>query len=143
MGHDRMVEDAAPIRVLVVDDQLPFRNAARAVVDRMSGFDVVGEAESGEDAVAMVEQLQPDLVLMDINMGAMDGIEATRLIVSSSPAVMVVLLSTYDLSDLPPEARTSGASAYVPKDDFWGRGIRELWSAGGSEGFRRPTESRR
>lgn len=143
MGHDRMVEDAAPIRVLVVDDQLPFRNAARAVVDRMSGFDVVGEAESGEDAVAMVEQLQPNLVLMDINMGAMDGIEATRLIVGSSPAVMVVLLSTYDLSDLPPEARTSGASAYVPKDDFGGRGIRELWSTGGSEGFRRPTESRR
>ncbi|WP_426571114.1 response regulator [Aquihabitans sp. McL0605] len=131
------------VRVLIVDDQLPFRSAARSVVDRLSGFEVVGEAESGEDAVTMAAELTPHLVLMDINMGAMDGIEATRHLVAQDPAVMVVLLSTYELSDLPPDARTSGASAYVPKDDFGGREIRALWESGGDEGFRRPTGSGR
>ena len=143
MGHDQGVANESSVRVLVVDDQVPFRSAARAVVDRLAGFEVVGEAESGEDAVTMASQLVPDLVLMDINMGEMDGIEATRHIVAANPAAMVVLLSTYDLSDLPPEARTSGAAAYVPKDDFGGRGIRALWEAGGDDSFRAPGESHR
>lgn len=132
-----------PVRVLIVDDQLPFRNAARGVVDRLAGYEVVGEAESGEEALVLAAELAPDLVLMDINMGEMDGIEATGHIIGRDPAVMVVLLSTYDLDDLPSEARTSGASAYVPKDDFGGRGIRALWESGGQDGFRRPGESPR
>ena len=135
MVQDHEVDTDA-VRVLVVDDQDPFRNAARAVVDRMRGFDVIGEAESGEDAVALAAELVPDLVLMDINMGEMDGVEATRRIVAANPAVMVVLLSTYDLADLPPEARTSGAVAYVPKDDFGGRIIRALWTNSGADDYR-------
>lgn len=135
MVQDHEVDTDA-VRVLVVDDQDPFRNAARAVVDRMRGFDVIGEAESGEDAVALAAELVPDLVLMDINMGEMDGVEATRRIVAANPAVMVVLLSTYDLADLPAEARTSGAVAYVPKDDFGGRTIRALWDNSGADDYR-------
>lgn len=131
VGEERLVQ------VMVVDDQAPFRNAARAVVDRLAGFDVVGEAESGEDAVDMAAAIAPDLVLMDINMGQMNGIEATRRIVAANPEVMVVLLSTYELSDLPPDARTSGAVAYLPKDDFGGRGIRSLWESRGDPDFRR------
>lgn len=122
---------------MIVDDQAPFRNAARAVIDRLSGFEVVGEAESGESAVTAAAQITPDLVLMDINMGEMNGIEATRQICAANPGILVVLLSTYDLSDLPPEARTSGAAAYIPKDDFGGRGIRALWEAGGGSEFTR------
>ncbi len=137
------VSAQTPVRVLIVDDQLPFRNAARGVVDRLAGFDVIGEAESGEEAVSMATELGPDLVLMDINMGEMDGIEATRVITDATPSVMVVLLSTYELDDLPSEARTAGASAYVPKDDFGGRGIRALWESGGQDGFRRLRESPR
>ena len=126
-----------PVRILVVDDQAPFRNAARAVVDRLSGFEVIGEAQSGEEAIAMAADLTPDLVLMDINMGGMSGIDATSRIVADRPETMVVLLSTYELADLPPEARTSGAAAYVAKDDFGGRGIRALWEAGGDPDFPR------
>ncbi|MEO6653278.1 MAG: response regulator transcription factor [Ilumatobacteraceae bacterium] len=128
--------NATPVRVLVVDDQDPFRNAARAVVDRLPGFDVVGAVESGEDAVIVAAELRPDLVLMDINMGEMDGLEATRQIVATDPNVMVVLLSTYDLDDLPSEARTSGAVAYVPKDDFGGKTIRALWNRTGADEYR-------
>ncbi len=126
-----------PVRVLVVDDQLPFREAARAVVARLSGFDVVAEAESGEEAVDVVDAIHPQLVLMDINMGGIDGIEATSRITAANPETMVVLLSTYELADLPPRARTSGAAAYVNKDDFGGRILRRLWESGGDPDFPR------
>lgn len=128
-------QETATVRVLVVDDQLPFRNAARAVVDRLKGFDILAEAESGEEAVEMVELLHPDLVLMDINMGGINGIEATRQISARHPEVLVVLMSTYELGDLPPAARTSGAAAYVNKDDLGGRVLRRLWEQRGDPDF--------
>jgi two-component system invasion response regulator UvrY len=119
------------VQVLVVDDQPPFRAAARAVLSRIAEFDLVGEAASGEEAVAMSESLQPDLVLMDINMGEMNGIEATRLVTASRPATMVILVSTYAEEDLPGDARTSGAAAYVHKDELSPRLLRGLWESGG------------
>lgn len=130
--------DQPTVNVLVVDDQQPFRDAARAVVERLKGFEIIAESESGEDAVVKVDELQPDIVLMDINMGGIDGIEATTRITSRHPSTMVVLLSTYELSDLPPTARTSGAAAYVNKDDFGGRILRRLWENAGDPDFRRP-----
>ena len=96
---------AERVSVMIVDDQSPFRDAARAVVSRVDGFELVAEVESGEDAVATSDQLHPDLVLMDINMGALNGIDATRLIVDAHPETKVILVSTYDLDDLPPGAR--------------------------------------
>ena len=107
-----------PVTVLVVDDQSPFRLAARSVVRATPGFEVVGEATSGEEALAQVEALSPGLVLMDINMPGLGGIEATRQIVAAHPEVAVVLLSTYDAEDLPADARTCGAKAYVHKEQF-------------------------
>lgn len=104
--------------VLVVDDQAPFRAIARQVVDMTPGFAVVGEAESGEDAVRMVLELRPQLVLMDINMPGISGIEATRQIVDAAPETIVVLLSTYRESDLPADALACGARRYVHKEDF-------------------------
>lgn len=127
--------NAANVHVMVVDDQLPFRVAARAVIDRLAGFDIVGEAESGLEAIALAEKLKPDLVLMDINMEGIDGIETTRRIVSAHPGMRVVLLSTYLLADLPPDARSSGAIAYVNKDEFGIRILRRLWDDGGDPGF--------
>ena len=130
---------AERVSVMIVDDQSPFRDAARAVVSRVDGFELVAEVESGEDAVATSEQLHPDLVLMDINMGALNGIDATRLIVDAYPETKVILVSTYDLDDLPPGARTSGAMAYVNKDELSPRVVRRLWEAGGDPDWPTPT----
>jgi DNA-binding NarL/FixJ family response regulator len=126
------------VSVMIVDDQSPFREAARAVLDRVEGFELVAEVDSGEAAVAASAELAPDLVLMDINMGELDGIEATRLITSTRPATKVILVSTYTIDDLPPTARTSGAVAYVNKDELSPRVVRRLWEAGGDPDWLTP-----
>ena len=109
---------SAPTPVLIVDDQAPFRSIARQVVELTPGFAVVGEAESGEDAVRLAAELAPAVVLMDINLPGINGIEATRRIVDAAPATRVVLLSTYRESDLPADALSSGARRYVHKEDL-------------------------
>ncbi|HUP71121.1 MAG TPA: response regulator transcription factor [Acidimicrobiales bacterium] len=119
------------VNVLVVDDQAPFRAAERAVLSRLPGFALVGEAASGEEAIEMAGALAPDLVLMDINMGEVDGIEATRRIVTGRPATKVILVSTYALDELPATARTSGAVGYVNKDELSPKAIRRIWESGG------------
>lgn len=120
---------------MIVDDQRPFRDAARAVVERLRGFDIVAEAASGEEALELAGSTTPDLVLMDINMGGIDGIETTRRLTAARPSTMVVLLSTYQLADLPPSARTCGARAYLNKDDLGVRSVRQLWESGGDRSF--------
>ena len=122
---------AEQVSVIIVDDQPPFRDAARAVLSRIEGFALVAEVESGEDAVTASAELRPNLVLMDINMGALNGIDATRLITEAQPETKVILVSTYTLDELPPGARTSGAMAYVNKDELSPRVVRRLWEAGG------------
>lgn len=124
-----------PTRVMIVDDQLPFRVAARAVVERMADFEVVAEVRSGEEAVERVDAVRPQLVLMDINMDGLDGVEATRRIVASHPGVKVILVSTYAMEDLPTAARSSGAIAYVDKDELSPRLLRRLWASGGDPGW--------
>ena len=119
------------VTVMIVDDQAPFRAAARAVVDRIDGFDLVAEVESGEDAVAASAKHEPDLVLMDINMGELDGIAATRLITTAAPDTKVILVSTYQLEDLPAAAGASGAIGYVNKDELSPRLVRRMWEDGG------------
>jgi len=123
------------VAVLVVDDQLPFRLAGRAVVRRTDGFELVGEAASGEEAVSMVGQLNPDLVLMDINMPGINGIEATRQIIELAPSTVVFLCSTYQLTDLPADATTSGARAYVNKEEFGPDVLAQLWAERASGQF--------
>ena len=118
---------SATVHVLVVDDQAPFRMAAKAVLRRLEGFELVGEAQSGLEAIALTDELHPALVLMDINMPEMSGIEATRRIVGAHPEVVVILCSTYEFADLPPEASTSGARAYVNKERLGAESLRKLW----------------
>lgn len=117
------------VSVLVVDDQAPFRLAARAVIKRAEGFELVGEAGTGEEAVELAGELRPDLVLMDINMPGINGIEATSRIVSHEPGAVVFLCSTYERSDLPEEAGDSGARAYINKEELGPAVLRELWDA--------------
>ncbi len=118
---------ADEITVLVVDDQQPFRLAARAVLRRTEGFALIGEAATGEEAVDRVAELRPTLVLMDINMPGINGIEATRRLLEVAPETVVFLCSTYQRGDLPPDAATSGARAYVNKEELGPRLLRELW----------------
>jgi DNA-binding NarL/FixJ family response regulator len=126
---------ATPLSVIVVDDQVPFRLAARAVVRRTEGFEIVGEAANGIEAIALADSLHPDLVLMDINMPEMGGLEATRRIVAGHPDTVVFLCSTYDVNDLPEDARTSGARAYMHKEQFGPSTLRRLWEERDSKGF--------
>jgi DNA-binding NarL/FixJ family response regulator len=127
----------APLPVLVVDDQAPFRSAARAVVGRLDEFELVGEATNGREAVAMTDELRPVLVLMDINMPELNGVEATRQIVDAHPEVVVVLCSTYEPRDLPPDAATSGARAYVKKEELAPAELRRIWAERESTPFQR------
>ena len=115
------------VRVLVVDDQEPFRNAMSAVVEATDGFEVVGAVASGEESVTAAEDLGPDLVLMDVNLPGIDGIEATRTIRQRPGAPVVVLLSTYDECEFDHEG--SGAAAYVPKGAFGPDRLVQEWDA--------------
>lgn len=126
---------ASPLSVVVVDDQAPFRLAARAVVRRTDGFELVGEAANGLEAITLIDSLHPDLVLMDINMPEMGGLEATRRIVAEHPETVVFLCSTYDVNDLPEDARTSGARAYMHKEHFGPSTLRRLWEERDSDVF--------
>jgi DNA-binding NarL/FixJ family response regulator len=117
------------VRVLVVDDQEPFRNAMSAVVEETDGFEVVGAVASGEESVTATADLHPDLVLMDVNLPGVDGIQATRMIRSlgEDDAPVVVLLSTYDEEEF--DHLGSGAAAYVPKGSFGPDRLEQEWDA--------------
>ncbi len=115
------------VRVLIVDDQPPFRVAAKLVFDLLDDFEVVGEATSGEEALEHVGSLAPDLVLMDINLPGMNGVEATRRLVAAHRDLVAVLVSTYEAEDLPAGAASSGAVAYVHKEHLDGDLVEQLW----------------
>lgn len=135
-----MARDARPadpetgrVSVLTVDDQPFFRDAAHDVILATRGFDAVGEACSGEEGLGMVEESAPELVLVDVRMPGLDGIETTKRIKAAHPEVVVVLISIEDPSNLSAEACTSGAAALVRKQDFGPSLLRNLWeSHGGS-----------
>jgi DNA-binding NarL/FixJ family response regulator len=118
------------VRVLIVDDQEPFRMAARMVVEITDGFEVVGEAETGEDSVQMAEELRPDLVLMDVNLPGINGLDATRQILAQGGnSVVVLLLSTYEEEEYAPRAAECGAAAYIPKSSFGPDRLETAWEA--------------
>ena len=119
------------VRVLIVDDQEPFRSAAKMVVELTDGFEVAGEAGTGEDGVAMFNDLAPDLVLMDIKMPGMDGLEATREILAGDPNARIVVLSTYEAGEFEELAHEAGAIAFISKSDFGPDSLEATWSATG------------
>jgi two-component system invasion response regulator UvrY len=121
--------DPAEVRVVVVDDQAPFRAAARAVIARAPGFALVGEASDGEEALALVDDVRPGLVLMDIMMPVLDGLAATARLRRSHPEVVVVLVSTYERGALPEGVAAAGAAAYLHKEELSPRVLADLWAA--------------
>jgi two-component system response regulator AlgR len=117
------------IRVLVVDDQEPFRRAMATVVEATDGFVLVGSAASGEESLAAAVELNPQLVLMDVHLPGIDGIEAARQLASRPGGPVVVLLSTYDEDQF--DLTGSGAAAYVPKATFGPDRLSEVWVSAG------------
>jgi DNA-binding NarL/FixJ family response regulator len=120
--------NAAGVRVLTVDDQAVFRRVAHDVIVATLGFEPVGEAESGEGAVTAVEQLHPDLVLLDVRMPGIGGIEAARRITSAHSDTVVVLISIEEPDEFSHSARGSGAAALVRKQDFGPAVLRRIWA---------------
>ena len=105
------------IRVLVVDDQSMVRAGFRMLLSREGDVEVVAEAENGVEAVEKAARFDPTVVLMDIRMPELDGLEATRRILAADPAARVLVLTTFDLDDYVYEALRAGASGFVLKDD--------------------------
>jgi len=110
------VTDPAPVRILLVDDQPLMRVGFRMILGTQPGLDVVGEAVDGLGAVRLTDELKPDVVLMDVRMPSLDGVEATRRIVSSGSAARVLILTTFDLDEYAFAALRAGASGFLLKD---------------------------
>ncbi len=104
------------IRVLLADDQELLRMGFRMILTQEPGIEVVGEAGNGEEAIALASSCDPHVVLMDVRMPIVDGIEATRQIVSDNPAVRVLVLTTFDLDAYAFGALRAGASGFLLKD---------------------------
>ena len=104
------------IRVLIADDQALVRGGFRMILEAQKDIEVVGEANDGLEAVAQAKELQPDVVLMDIRMPELDGLEATRRLLAGDGAMRVLMLTTFDLDEYVYEAMKAGASGFLLKD---------------------------
>lgn len=104
------------LRILIADDHRLFREGVRHICETLGGYTVVGEAEDGRTAVELTERLNPDLVLMDINMPILDGVQATLLITERRPSVNVVILTMHCEDQLVFNAVKAGARGYLLKD---------------------------
>jgi DNA-binding NarL/FixJ family response regulator len=104
------------IRIVVADDQALMRGGFRMILDAEPDLEVIGEAIDGADAVRAFDRLRPDVVVMDVRMPTMDGIEATRRIASRDPAAKVLILTTFDLDEYVYDALRAGASGFLLKD---------------------------
>ena len=115
------------VRVLTIDDQPIFRVLARAVIEATDGFSAVGEAAGGEEGLEAVAKLAPDLVLLDLRMPGMGGIEVARRLAATHPDVVVVLISIEERIDVPSVAELDTVPL-VRKQDFGPRLLRRLWA---------------
>ncbi|MES9520843.1 response regulator [Streptomyces capoamus] len=111
-----MTSGTRSIRVLIADDQEMVRQGFTVLLDTQPGIEVVGQAVHGRDAIARTAELAPDVVLMDVRMPELGGIEATRRITEDHPAVRVLVLTTFDLDEYVYEALRAGASGFLLKD---------------------------
>ena len=117
------------VRVLIVDDLEPFRSAARAIIQATPGFEVAGEAASGEESLDAVKAIKPDLVLMDVNLPGIDGVEAGRRLTVDAPTTVVILLSTREVDEVGSIVKDGGAAAYIAKARFSSESLTEVWLA--------------
>ena len=121
-----------PVRVLTVDDHRPFLEVASEMIHGMPEFEAVGEVISGADAIVAADTVDPDLILIDVHMPEMNGIEASRRLTACHPEIVVVLISTADPSELPAAVRSCGAVEVLRKQDLGPEAIRRIWAEHGS-----------
>ena len=122
-------KETAPVRVLIVDDHAIVRKGIRALLSEAGGFEVVGEAGNGQEAVLRAAETHPDVILMDLLMPVMDGIEATRQITSQQPKARILVLTSFAADNKVFPAIKAGASGYLLKDsspDELVRAIRQV-----------------
>jgi len=113
------MEVSMKTRILIVDDHALFRDGLKMLINHESDMEVVGEAENGQRAVAQAHELHPDIILMDIKMPVMDGVEATRRIVTEMPDIKILALSMYSSDGFLTRMMGAGALGYFMKgDDF-------------------------
>jgi DNA-binding NarL/FixJ family response regulator len=134
-----MNDGADPARVLIVDDQALMREGLRTLLELEESIEIVGTAVNGVDAVSQVKAVRPDVVLMDVRMPVMDGIEATRAIKAADPGVHVLVLTTFDDDDLILSALRAGAAGYVLKDTPSEQLARDILAVRGGESSLSPS----
>ena len=117
------------VRVLTVDDHAPFLQVAHELMLATPGFEPAGEVSSAEEALAAIEEVDPDLILVDIHMPGMNGIEMTRRISGAGRRPVIVLISARDSGELPAAAQTCGAAEVISKQDLGPARLKELWRA--------------
>jgi DNA-binding NarL/FixJ family response regulator len=131
------------IRVLLVDDQPLVRAGLRTLLDEEADIEVAGDATNGEEAVAAVTALAPDVVLMDIRMPVLDGLEATRRITAHGCAARIVILTTFDLDEYVFQALRAGASGFLLKDATGDEIVRAVRVAASGDALLAPSVTRR
>ena len=142
-GLTRMTEPVEPLRILVADDHAAFRDGLTALLATVDDIAVVGQAGSGEAVVAGAAELQPDVVLMDLNMPGIDGIEATRRLVATSPHIAVLVLSMYEDDESIFAALRAGARGYLLKGSDRSEIVRAIRAVARGEAIFGPAIARR
>jgi DNA-binding NarL/FixJ family response regulator len=134
---------ARPLTVLIVDDSQPFRDGLREMLQAQEGVDVVGEAANGQDALGLAARLEPDVVLMDIQMPVMNGIEATRRLAGARPHIGVLMLTMFEDDDSVFAAMRAGARGYLLKGARKADTLRAITAVANGEAIFSPIIARR
>jgi DNA-binding NarL/FixJ family response regulator len=131
------------IRVLISDDQALVRGGFRAILGAQPDIEVVGEAENGAEAVALAERRRPDVILMDIRMPVLDGVEATRRLVADGSPARILVLTTFDLDEYVHAAIRAGASGFLLKDVTPAKLLEAIRIVAGGDALLAPSVTRR
>ena len=135
--------DARQLRILIADDHPLFRDGLRVLLESVDDMLVVGEATSGEDVVALASALQPEVILMDIKMPGLNGIEATRRILSAAPGIKILIVSMFEDDDSVFAALRAGARGYILKGAVQAETLRAIRAVGNGEAIFSPAIAQR
>jgi DNA-binding NarL/FixJ family response regulator len=131
VGSNVRNQEHLTVSVVTVDDQAVFRRVAREVIEATPGFELFGEAASGEEALALADEVEPDLVLIDVRMPGMNGVETASRLAAAHPTSTIVLVSSEDRSALPTAVECCGVAALLCKEEFGTTALRQLWALHG------------